>query len=437
MLQRLLNLVPRGRFARRLAWISGGTFLGQLILLLAMPLLTRLFTPEDFGLFGVLGALSGIFGLIMAGRYEFAIPLAAKDEEAAEIVVLAGLVTVFLAVLSLVLVWTLGDAFAQRMELPDLVPLLWLLPPILLAIGLGHPLEYWSIRRETLRLNGMSRVVQFGGQAASQTVLGVTGAGALGLALGYGLGFLGRFLLFLVSLSTADWATFATARLSRIRKLAWALRRYPTYSSGSSLLKSATQFLPTIMFAALYGPAVAGVFDVAQRILAVPVRFLSVSASQVFLAEAAQRSAAEVRRLFIRTVPRFLLLGIVGMTPVLLAGPALFALLFGEPWRVGGTFAQALVVAQLARFIAVPVSQTFNVFGRQDLEFSTSLLNGLALVASFFLINWLDLQPAAAVLLYSLATALSQLAMLIIAWHITQRAVASTPQKAPGNRPGK
>ena len=112
MLQRLLNLVPRGRFARRLAWISGGTFLGQLILLLAMPLLTRLFTPEDFGLFGVLGALSGIFGLIMAGRYEFAIPLAAKDEEAAEIVVLAGLVTVFLAVLSLVLVWTLGDAFA-------------------------------------------------------------------------------------------------------------------------------------------------------------------------------------------------------------------------------------------------------------------------------------------------------------------------------------
>jgi O-antigen/teichoic acid export membrane protein len=130
-------------------------------------------------------------------------------------------------------------------------------------------------------------------------------------------------------------------------------------------------------------------------------------------------------------------LGIVGMTPILLAGPFLFALLFGEPWRLGGSFAQALVVAQLARFVAVPVSQTFNVFGRQDLEFSTSLLNGMALIASFFLIDWLELQPTAAVLLYSLATALSQLAMLIIAWHITRRAVTSTPQKTSDSGPDK
>ena len=131
---------------------------------------------------------------------------------------------------------------------------------------------------------------------------------------------------------------------------------------------------------------------------------------------------------------RFLLLGFVGMTPFLLAGPALFALLFGEPWRVAGGFAQALVVAQLARFIAVPVSQTFNVFGRQDLEFSSSLLNGLALIVSFYLISWLEFRPSAAVLLYSLATALSQLAMLVLAWRTTRRAAASTPQAAPDHR---
>ncbi len=439
MRERLLRLLPRGRFARRLAWLSGGTLFGQLILLAAMPLITRLFTPEDFGLFGVLSALNGIFGLVMAGRYEFAIPLADKDDEAAALVVLAGVVTLFLTLLSLLLVWALGDALAQLTGMPALVPLLWLVPPILLATGLGHPLEYWSIRRGTLRLNGFSRVVQFGGQAASQAGLGVAGTGALGLTLGYGLGYLGRFIVFLVTLSRADRAAMKAARPSQIRGLAWSHRYYPTYSSGSSLLKSTTLFLPTILFAMLYGPAVAGAFNLAQRILTVPVRFLSTSASQAFLAEAAQRPAAGVMRLFIRTVPRFLALGCVGMAPILLAGPDLFVLLFGEPWRDAGGFAQALVAVQLARFITMPVSQAFNVFGRQDLDFTTSLLNGLALVVSFCLIGWFELTAFTAVLLYSLATALSQLATLSLAWRTTRHAAANavTAGSSPPNRPSE
>lgn len=428
---RLLRLLPRGRFVRRLAWLTGGTFFGQLLLLAAMPLLTRLYTPEDFGLFAVLGALNGIFGLVMAGRYEFAIPLATKDDEAAALVVLAGLVALFLTLVSLLLVWILGEALAGLTSLPALVPLLWLLPPILLATGLGQPLEYWSIRRETLRLNGASRLVQFGGQAASQTVLGVAGLGALGLTLGYGLGYLSRLALFLVTLPAADRAALAATRPSQMRRLAWSLRRYPTYSTASSLVHSTAQFLPTILFAMLYGPAVAGGFDLAQRILAVPVRLLSGAASQVFLAEAAQRPAAEVLRLFVRTVPSFLLLGLVGMAPLLLAGPVLFALVFGEPWREAGGFAQALVAAQLARFVAIPVSQAFNVFGRQDLEFRSSLLNGLALVLSFALIGWLESRPATAVLLYSVASALSQLVILGVAWRMTRRAATSGLPAAP------
>ena len=431
MRQRLLRLVPRGRFARRLAWLSGGTLFGQLILLATMPLITRLFTPEDFGLFGVLSAVNGIFGLVMAGRYEFAIPLASKDDEAAALVVLASLVALFLTLLSLLLVWSLGGALARLTDLPALVPLLWLMPPILLVTGLGQPLEYWSIRRETFRLNSLSRVVLSGGQAASQAALGFAGAGAFGLTLGYGLGYVGRLIVLLVTLPAADRATMTAARSSQIRELAWSLRFYPTYSTGSSLLKSTTQFLPTILIAMLYDPMVAGAFNLAQRILTVPVRFLSTSASQAFLAEAAQRSAAGVMRLFIRTVPRFLVLGFVGMAPILLAGPAVFALVFGEPWRGAGSFAQSLVAVQLARFIAMPVSQAFNVFGRQDLDFKTSLLNGFALVVSFCLIGWLKPSANAAVLLYSLATALSQLVMLILAWRITRRAATGPAIPAP------
>ena len=429
--ERLSRLIPRGRFARRLALLSGGTLFGQLLLLAATPLLTRLFTPEEFGLFGVLSALNGIFGLVMAGRYEFAIPLADKDDEAAALVVLACLVTVCLTLLSLVLVWSVGDVLAQLTNMPELAPLLWLVPPILLVTGLGHPFDYWSIRRGTMRLNGISRVVQYGGQAASQTALGVAGTGPVGLAVGYGLGYLGRLALFLVKLPAADRRVIGAARLPRVRNLAWSHRRYPIFTASSSLLKSSNQFLPTILFAILYGPAVAGAFNLAQRLLTMPVRLLSNSASQVFLAEAAKLPPADVMRLFVRTVPRFLGLGLLGMSPLLIAGPALFGWAFGEPWREAGALAQALVAAQLARFIAIPVSQTFNVFARQDLDFKASLLNGMALVASFSLIAWMQPSAYAAVLLYSLAMAVGQLVTLGLAWRTTRHAAA----KAAIDRP--
>jgi O-antigen/teichoic acid export membrane protein len=433
MWQRLVSLLPRGRFVRRLAWLTGGMFFGQLLLVAATPLLTRLYTPEDFGLFAVIGALNGIFGIVMAGRYEFAIPLSAKDDEAAALVVIAGLIALFLSLVSLLLVWILGEALADLTGLPALINLLWFLPPILLVTGLGQPLEYWSIRRGALRLTGASRLVHYGGQAASQTVFGVAGTGALGLTLGYGLGYLGRFGLLLATLSKADWAGLAAARPSQIRRLAWSLRRYPTYATTSSLVQSTTQFLPTILLTVLYGPAVAGGFDLAQRILAAPVRLLSSAASQVFHAEAAERSAGEMLRLFVRTVPRFLFLGLAGMAPLLFAGPALFAFVFGEPWREAGSFAQALVAAQLGRFVAVPVSQAFNIFGRLDIEFGTSLLSGFAMVCSFVVIGWLEPSPARAVLIYSLASALSQLIMLGLAWRTTRRAASNALPAGPNS----
>ena len=435
ILQRLVAFVPRGRFARRLAWLSGGTLLGQLLLTATMPLLTRLYTPADFGLFAVLGALNGIFGMVMAARYEYAIPLAAKDNEAAALVVLCSLVALALTLLSMLLLWGFGERLAELTGMPELVPLLWFVPPILLLTGLGQPFEYWSIRRGTLRLNSASRVVQLGGQAAGQSVLGFLGTGSLGLMLGYGFGYLARLVLLVVTLPVQDRAAMKSARPSQIRGLAWALRKYPTYSTASGLLRGATQFLPTILFAGLYGPAVAGGFDLAQRILTVPVRLLSGAASQVFLAEAAHRTANEVLRLFLRAVPRFLLLGFAGMVPLLLAGPWLFALVFGEPWREAGRFGQALVAAQLARFIAIPVSQTFNVYGRQDLEFSTALLNGLALVLSFVVISWKGFRPTTAVLIYSLTSAICHLVMLVLAWRtITLAAARPLSDMTTGSR---
>ena len=426
-----LNYLPRGRFTRRLAWLAGGMFAGQLLLVAAMPLLTRLYSPEAFGLFGVLAAFVGIFGTVMAGRYEFAIPLSAQDEDAAALGIAGTVLTCFLTAFAGLLVWAFGERLASATSMPRLASLLWLLPPILFLTGITQPLEYWSLRRDTMRLNAATRVAQYGGQAVGQVALGAAGAGAIGLTVGYGLGCFIRAAFFVAKLTPADREVLATTPFTRVREIAWSMRRYPLLTTISSVVKSLTQFLPTILFATLFGPAVAGGFDLAQRILAVPVRLVGSAASQVFLAEASQRSVADVLRLLSRTIPRFLLLGILGMTPILVAGPFLFAFAFGEPWREAGVFAQALVVLQLARFVQAPSSQSFNILGRQDLELRTALLGVLSLSAIFGLIALLDAGPATAVLIYSIASAVGQVVMLHLTWQTVRKAAHRVSQDSP------
>ena len=43
------RLLPKGGFVRSVAVLAGGTGLGQAVVVLASPLLTWIYTPEDFG----------------------------------------------------------------------------------------------------------------------------------------------------------------------------------------------------------------------------------------------------------------------------------------------------------------------------------------------------------------------------------------------------
>ena len=72
---RFSSKLLRGRFARRLTLLSGGTFFGQAILMLSSPVLTRLYAPAEFGALAVFSALASMLVVMIALRYEFAVAI--------------------------------------------------------------------------------------------------------------------------------------------------------------------------------------------------------------------------------------------------------------------------------------------------------------------------------------------------------------------------
>ena len=411
-----LSKASRSRLIRRLGTLSGGMAIGQLVVLLTSPILTRLYDPDDFGLYAVFTALSGLLGAVLSLRYEIAIPLARTERQAADTAALSLVVALGLSLASVPLIWLGSDWLAQVTQMPGLTHILWLLPATMVLAGLAQFLNYWSVYRGTFRLNASSRIVQSVLQSALQVVLGALGAGPLGLVLGYAVAYGFRATNFILRLPRSDWALLRGARARAMRQLALEQWQYPALSAPSALLQNGTQLLPAVLLAALYGPAVAGWFGLGQRLIGLPVRLLGQAASQVFLGEIATSSRRDTFKLFKRASLAFLALGVGIMAPLLFAGPSLFALAFGEAWRTAGEITRLLVPLYLTRLVVAPVSQTLNAYGRQSQHLLTSGLSA-AMLAGSFAIAWLyALEPLTTIFMFSVGSSLAYLLYFLLAY---------------------
>ncbi|MGB9859042.1 MAG: lipopolysaccharide biosynthesis protein, partial [Moorellaceae bacterium] len=108
-LTRLKVLLPKSSFTRNVAVLTGGTAAGQAMVVLASPILTRLYTPEDFGVLAVYSSVLSIVSVVASLRYELAIPLAEDDETAANLLLLSLTIGVGVSLLTGILTWLLGD----------------------------------------------------------------------------------------------------------------------------------------------------------------------------------------------------------------------------------------------------------------------------------------------------------------------------------------
>ena len=418
----LANRFQRGGLARNALIVTFGTLGAQALVIASTPLLTRLYTPSDFGVLAVFTAIVSITGAITNLRYETAIPLDEADDDAAATFVaalLTGATTTVLVALSVLL---LGGKFAEAANVPGLRPLLWAIPIGTAAMALYNATNLWAVRRKDFRAVALSKFSQFAFQVAWQIGHALLAKGPAGLVIGQALGQGAGVLNFVRSFSGADRRlirsiSFADIRLALIRH-----HRFPLLSTPSLLLNASSKMLPAVFLAGIYGPIVAGQFGLAQRAVLAPVRLLGMSVSQAYLGAAptlARQDRAALFRMFKSTTFHLSWMGILGMAIIAIPAPYLFALVFGEAWREAGVQLQILSVMYAGTFVIYPVGQTLAMFGRQDLNLWWDL-SSMVLTLAAFALGWgASLSANATLLIYSIAMTFSY----VVNWFLIRQVI--------------
>jgi len=374
---------------RQVLTLLGGAGLAQAIVLAASPILTRLYAPEHFGIFALFVSLVALIATVATGRYEMAVILPASDDEAWQVVLLTLLIAIATTALTLVVVFTCGDALAEWAGDPRLRRWAWLLPVAVLLAAVTNTLSCWANRDQAYGALAVNRVAQSGVTALASVGLGAAGWASPGLMLGSLLGQASGALL----LSMRGLRGRSDTELATLAALARRYRDFPRINLPHALLDAAQASVVLVLLGTAYGSAVLGWYAFTLRIARTPLAMVGASVGQVFQQRAAR--LAEKRGDLVSLVRHTTLRLILVAAPfglVILWAPDFFAWAFGADWREAGLYARVLAPWMILSLLTSPLSQLPLIVGQQGRAFVFGLVYQLSMVLPLAL-GWLLAWP--------------------------------------------
>ena len=354
-----------GPHAKRAFTLASGASAAQFVPLVIAPILTRLYSPQDFGVLAIFASATAILTAVAAGRYTVAIMLPERDEDAVQVAGLALLIAAAVSLLLLSLAPVALALFGSVGMVRDLGYWVYLVPVAVFMGSMFESLSYFSLRRDKVGLISRAKVLRTTISGGAQIIFGLLGAGALGLLGGSLLGLAtGNMRLIQVFLGAVRTHSM---RWHRVKTVAAQYSNFPKYDLWGSLANTLGYNIITIGIGLIYAYQSLGQYALAFRTASLPSALIGVALGQVYLREAARRVDSPVLalRAFHKTVVVLAALSVVPMTVIGIWGQQIFGLVFGAEWQLAGVYASAMMPLVWARFVASPMTSAFYVYGKQ------------------------------------------------------------------------
>jgi O-antigen/teichoic acid export membrane protein len=216
----------------------------------------------------------------------------------------------------------------------------------------------------------------------------------------------------------------------QVRELLSRQRRFALYTLPSDLLSASSAQMPIFLLATIFGPAAAGTFLLAQRVLLMPLSVIGSAVTDVYKTDAS-RLYAQSGTCAALTRKALAALGALAVVPavvLLLWSPALFATIFGEEWRPAGVLCQILAIPALLRLVATPISYNFYLAQRQAEDLVAQAYGVASMLGIFAFVHLRNLGLYECIVLYG-----SNLTLIYGYYALRSLALATAPKATAAN----
>ena len=392
----LKSISLRSEFTKNVLTLMSGTVIAQAIPIAIAPILTRMYTPDDFGLFAVFFAILSIFSVVMNLRYENAIMLPKNEKDALTIFILGFLINTTISLILFVIVLFFNAPITELLGDERISFWLYFIPLTLFFVGLFNLLRVFNNRQKNYRDIAQATVLKSVVMGVAQVAIGLFKSGVVGLISGQILSqFFANLRLFKNIYRREQFRK--SFNFLKIIAMAKRYRQFPLFSLPSAFINVLANHLTNLLISSLFSVVTLGFYSLVQRMLGIPSALIGQSIGQVFYEEGVRikHQQGEISELFNRTLKKLIFIGFPLFFALFWSVKPLFRLIFGEDWAVAGEYAQIVIPMFFIRFVVTALSIVYDMFGelRVELLWQIVLLSGsilLVILASSFEIEFKD-----------------------------------------------
>lgn len=385
--------LPRasGKFVSHVFALITGNGLAQVVAGVGTLILARLFAPDAFGSFALFMTIVSFLSVLGGARYELAVMLPERDEEAANVLLLSILALSGISAFSLLLVMLFRASIARLLGDAHLNLWLWGAPVAVFVNGLYQVLGVWFGRMKRFKQLAIARVCQALGTVLGQLGLLLVTTGGFALVGGWVFGQAFGSLILVIQLFRGDARFISRARdWSVVRQSVGKYRNFPIYKAPYSFIANATSQMVFVILRIFSSLNVVGLYSMAARAVYLPVNLIASSMNDVFY----EKAATELRHGRLeKFVTRLLRIQIVLAAPILVLtsfdAKLVFGFLFGPKWIPAATYAAILSWASFLYFLTSWLDRLFDVRGRQRLSLGLEFSGNTLSLAGMALALWL------------------------------------------------
>jgi len=414
------------RFVRNVATMLAGNASAQAITFAATLIITRLYTPEDFGMMTLISSIIIVLSVMSCFSYENAIVLPKEDNKAQNVFALSLLITATFSIFLLFVVLFLGESIANLVNKPGVITYLWFIPAGVFVYGCWQSLAFWQTRAKRFNLLSASQIVNSIAMASPRILAGlIIGSSAFWLITGNILGPLSVVILLGVVFLKEHLPGFKrNVSKKEIFRVAKEFKKFPRYNVWSNLLSALSQNLPVFLFAYYFSQEIVGFYGLASAVLRKPAYLMGQSVSKVFLQKAAETQAngQNLRDHLTKVTTGLAAIGIIPFGILAVGGSWIFSIVFGQQWATAGLYAQFLAPWLFLGCINPPSTQIILV--KQKLRFKLYFETGYILLRVLAIVIGYHLspQPWVAIALFSATGVLANIYYIVFAFSLTREA---------------
>jgi O-antigen/teichoic acid export membrane protein len=347
----------------------GGSGLSQALLLLAAPVLTRLYTPEEFGIFSVYIAVVSFLSMVVFLRYELAIPLSRSLTSTLSIFKVCLIVGAVISLIILGVLHFLTEDVFQLLSNSEYYLPLWIIPAAALSLSLLNLCRFWLVKANRFDIIALSRGSVSLLLLTVQLIGGWFKVGSFGLIAGHLIGNIITAIALVAFVFRKYFFALRNIKLNSIKNVLIKYVNFPKYIVLSDSLLTLGAQAPAVVIASAYSVSQAGFFALAYRVALAPVVILAESFGKVFMSRALILKRGQTLPFFVRSF--YLVLVRIAIVPFLIitfTATDLVLFVFGEGWGESGSYITLLVPTVISIFVFVPVMTLFIVLERQKME---------------------------------------------------------------------